>query len=392
VDAAEHSLAVLGIVLLVGLLAPELLRRLHIPFVSALMVVGAALGPYGFGYIEADSTLILFAFLGATFQMLLAGFESYELDLRLWDKTNIVLVVAAGAIPAAIGAALAALFDYAWPAVLLAAAVFLSSSIMLVFSLVKHFELEGAEVGVRLKTAVVFLELASTVLAYVLLQSVDPHERFPLPILAGLVVCSVVVLRMFLPEIAGYVFARIERAEAGGFEPRLRFALAAMLICLFLYSALDVHPVVGAFFVGFALAGVDGAEVLHEKLRTIGYALFIPIFLFVVGLEVDYRVLLDLAPRNIALFAFVITAILSKVIFGYLGGRVVGLGRRQSFTFGTIASVKLAVPLATAYAALKAGIAPQPLFTATVIISVITATVSPLIVAPLARERGRSGG
>ena len=73
--------------------------------------------------------------------MLLAGFESYELDLRLWDTRNIILVATAGAIPGAIAAGLAALLGYAWPAVLLAAAVFLSSSIMLVFSLVTHFGL-----------------------------------------------------------------------------------------------------------------------------------------------------------------------------------------------------------------------------------------------------------
>jgi Kef-type K+ transport system membrane component KefB len=49
VELGECSLEVLGVVLFVGLMAPELLRRFHLPFATSLIIVGSAMGPHGLG-------------------------------------------------------------------------------------------------------------------------------------------------------------------------------------------------------------------------------------------------------------------------------------------------------------------------------------------------------
>ncbi len=284
---AEHSLALLGVVLLIGLLIPELLQRFHLPFATALIVVGAVIGPHGLDLVRADATLTVFAFLGATFQMLLAGFEARRLGNPLQRDTG-VLFATTGLFPAAaaIGIALAAGLDLT--AALLAGTIFMSSSILLVLSMLWHLKLQGSPLGDRISSLVVTLELAAAFGVFVLLKRVDPHPRFSLPILLGLVVSSVVFLRMFVPELAAFAF---ERLAPGTDEEALRrrtsFALALMLLTVFLYAGFGVHPVIGAFLAGFALASADGVEPLREKLQTIGYALFIPVFLFTIGLDVD---------------------------------------------------------------------------------------------------------
>lgn len=373
----EQSLTILAAVLFIGLLVPSLFERFRVPFVSSLVLVGAVLGPHGADLVRPDETLTLFAFLGAAFQMLLAGFEAGELDLRP-DRENAIVFVTNGILPAVVGALLGLYFGYSWRGSLLTAAVFLSSSILLVYSFSRHFSLDAEQLGHRLRSAAVLQDFAGTLVAFVILKSVSPHPRFSLPILLGLVFSSVVALRMFFPEVAGFAFARFRQAGEAAIEQRVRFVLASMLAVLVLFSTLDVPPIVAAFLVGFSLTAAEQAEALRERLHLIGYTLFIPVFLFTVGLETDVWALLEFPRQNWVVVAIVVAAIASKVGGGYWGGMLIGLSKRGATALGLASSVKLAVPITVTYAALQEGIIGPDLFTAVVIISLLTTLIMPI--------------
>ena len=116
---------------------------------------------------------------------------------------------------------------------------------------------------------------------------------------------------------------------------------------------MDVPPIVAAFLVGFSLASIDHSEALIDRLHLIGYALFIPVFYISVGLETDLLSLFTVAPGNFIVAVLVVTAIASKVLGGFMGGVLAGFGRREAWILGLGSSVKLAVPVAATYAALK---------------------------------------
>jgi Kef-type K+ transport system membrane component KefB len=388
---AEHSLAILGVVLLVGLFIPAIFERFRVPFVSSLIIVGAVMGPQGLGIIEPNTTLTLFAFLGATFHMLLAGFESQNLELRLFDRDNALVFATNGLVPAAVGAGVGWYFDGTWEGSMLTASIFLSSSILLVFTYVRHFRLDEDVLGKRLKAAAVLQDLASTLLAFVVLKSVEPHMRFSLPVLLGLVLGSVATLRMFVPEVTAFAFSHFHKEGQAADEQRVRFILALMLVLLFLFSALDVPAVVAAFFVGFSMSSIEKAEPLRDRLHLIAYALFIPAFLLVVGLEIDISSIIELAPGNIAILVMVVLAIVSKVSTGVLAGHWLGMDRNQAMTMGLASSVKLAVPITTTYTALKLGVIGPSLFTAAVIVSVTTALLLPPLLELTLHKKGRHG-
>jgi len=162
-----------------------------------------------------------------------------------------------------------------------------------------------------------------------------------------------------------------------------------MLLTLFLYSALDVPPVVAAFLVGFSLASIEHAGALRERLHLIGYSLFIPVFLFVVGLDADLFSLVRMEPVNLVVLSMVVMAIVSKVATGFVAGRLVGLERDNALVFGLGSSLKLAVPITATYAALRAGIIGADLFNAVVAVSVVTALLMPLLLELVLRRRGR---
>jgi Kef-type K+ transport system membrane component KefB len=386
VEVAEHSLAVLGIVLFVGLLVPELLVRFHIPFATSLILLGAVLGPHGLEQIQVDDTLTLFAFLGATFQMLLAGIEAGGLDLRPFQRANLFPYLGGGLLPATMGAGLAMAVGLGWAGALLTASVFMSSSILLVFSFADDLGVGKAALGLRLKSATVLWELSSALLAFVVLKLVDPHPRFSLPILVGLVVSFVAFLRLFVPEIVQYVFSRFEAPAKTESERRVRFTLALLLVVLFLFTGLDVPAVVAAFLVGFALASARDTEVIQQKLHLVGYALFIPVFLFVVGLEVDLTILLNPDIRTLAVGAFVVTAIFSKFGGSYLATGSLGFSARDRAVFGLASTAKLTIPITTTYAALKAGIVPPAFLSGTVIVSILTSVMVPIVIGLTSRS------
>ena len=383
----EYFLAVLGVLLFFGLLLPRLLRPLNLPFATSLILVGALLGPQGLGVVVPDESLELFGLLGGTFYMLLAGSQARTLEIAFGDRSTWRLAVVNGLVPAGVGVAIARGFGYDWPAALFLGAVFLSSSIMLVFGIVDSADLAKTAIGRLLMKSAVLQDLAASVVAFLVFQNLEPHPRFPLPILGGLLLSSVVVLRMFLPEVVGFFFARFEERGGDDHEARLRLVIALFLLVIFGYSAFDVHPVIAAFLVGFALAEVPTAPMLRERIETMGYGLFIPVFLFVVGLDTDFGVIVRSEAGNRLALVVLGGAVASKVASGWLGARWAGYSGRAAWVAGAASMAKLAVPLTSTYAARDLGILDADLFSSIVVVSVLTSVLAPLAVSSLKASR-----
>lgn len=387
VTPPDYFLAILGVVLFFGLLLPQLLKPLHLPFATSLILVGSILGPNGLDFVSPDESLVLFGFLGAMFQMLLAGSEARTLGAGPHRGEIAKLTLLNGVMPAAVGIAIARAFDYGWTSSLFVGIVFLSSSILFAFSMLESVGLHRTESGRLIKRVVILEDLGASVLAFLLFQTLQPHHRFPLPILAGLLLASVIILRMFLPEIVAFFFRRFEE-QGGEHEARLRLIVALLLLVIFAFSTLDVHPVISAFLVGFALAEIPELIQLRDRLESLGYGLFIPVFLFVIGIETDLGVLWRFDPSNALAVAIVTGAVATKLIGGLAGAKWAGLDTRDATAVSICSTAKLAVPLSATYAARDLGILDQDLFSAIAITAVATSMLAPLVLSSLGRRVG----
>ena len=384
---SEQTLWILAIVLFFGLIVPQMFRRIQLPFATALIVVGAVLGPNGINFIQPDRTLEVFGFLGATFLMLLAGFEGRTLSIKEAGlNSKWWLVVLNTLVPFLTGTAVLKSFGYSWETSIFMGAVFISSSIMLIFSTVNNLGLSKTKLGKTLKSLVVIDDLSSSMIIFILFKYADPHERFPLPILLGLLVSSVIILRMFLPEVIGYFFNKFEQLK-DEHEARIRLVMAILFMVLIIYSSLDVHPVIGAFLVGFILSDIPHSGIIKEKLNTIGYALFIPMFLFITGININPTALLELTLKNYLPLVVIGTALASKIISGYTGSRLSGFTSGDSLIIGLTSSTKLTVTVSTAFAALSLGLITNELYSVILIVTVITTFINPLLIFTYIRKR-----
>ena len=115
----------------------------------------------------------------------------------------------------------------------------------------------------------------------------------------------------------------------------------------------------------------DHSEFISTKIHTIAYSLFVPVFFFVVGMEVDLK--------NIVMISLVVGLLLSKFISGYIGGKSVKLSNRDSLTFGSISITQLTTTLAVTFTASSLGIIDSVVTTSIILLSVISVIIGPLL-------------
>jgi Kef-type K+ transport system membrane component KefB len=151
-----------------------------------------------------------------------------------------------------------------------------------------------------------------------------------------------------------------------------------MAVLLF-FSLLGVHPIVAAFLLGLILSSAVSSDKLFTQLHTIGYGLFVPVFFFMIGTQIDVSSFIGVG-SNLTFFATIIlVSVLVKFGSGYVAGRLAKISREHSAMFGMASTIQLTTSLAATQAAFSLGIIDAPLLTSMVMLSVVTTILSPLL-------------
>ncbi|MBU4502454.1 MAG: cation:proton antiporter, partial [Nanoarchaeota archaeon] len=175
----EGTLLVLLAILSFGLIIPELIRKLKIPFITTLILLGAILGPNGIDYIQSNEVIEFFGFLGMTFLMLMAGLETDLSKLKQIRNKLFVLVGFNTIIPFIVGVSITRLFGYSWLTSFLIGVIFVSSSMAIVIPSLKLAGIFHKAVGQMILSAVLIADVLSLILLSFILQTIDPITKLP---------------------------------------------------------------------------------------------------------------------------------------------------------------------------------------------------------------------
>jgi len=374
----EGTLLVLLLILFVGLVVPELFRKLRLPFVTSLILVGAFFGPHGMALIEVNETVEFFGFLGLTFLMFMAGLETRVDQIQNAAGRVIFMALVNGGVPAVAGFFVAQAYGYSFTASMIVAVIFTSSSIALIIPSLKSAKLFKKADGQLIVSAVVFEDVMSLILLGVLLQSYEPITTLPLYVYFTILIASVAALKFLLPRISRTVMKRgfFSHAEH---EDHLRFIIVLLMGALLFFDALGMHPIVGAFLLGLILSGAITTERLTTQLHTLGYGLFVPVFFFLIGTQMDLGVFFTIDGSMSFLIVIVLVSILTKLTSGYVAGRLAGIKKEHALMFGIASTTQLTTSLAASQAAFSLGIIDVPFLTSMVVLSIVTAVFSPII-------------
>ena len=365
------------IILASGLFFSEVFKRLHLPYVVALIIAGIVIGPLGLSLIELTPSIIFLGSVGAVFVMFMAGMEVRTELLKRIRKKLVLLVLLNGGIPAIVGFSIVFLFGYEIITAMIVATIFISSSIAIIIPTLEEKNMLSSDIGSVIIGATIIEDLGSLFLLSIILQSSDPTTFLPLPVFVVIVAISALFLKWLLPRFENWFFAKKFR---GRFEEEFQFVLIVTIAVTVFFDFLGVHAIVAGFLVGLILSESIKNRKIESKLHAISYGLFIPIFLLEIGIETDLTVLLNAGGTVFLMITIIVGLITSKLLSGYFAGRLIGFQKRNNILIGAASIPQLSTSLAVAFTALELGFIDSSLQVSIVLLSMITVLIAPLLI------------
>jgi len=137
----------------------------------------------------------------------------------------------------------------------------------------------------------------------------------------------------------------------------------------------SIAAITGAYLLGMIVSKhTDPGHHMHASMHMLGYGFFVPIFFVSIGLEANARVLME-AP--VLITAILLLALAGKVVGCGLGALLGGFERHSALAIGLGMIARGEVALVMITAGRVAGLVDDRLFSATIVMTLLTKLVTP---------------
>jgi Kef-type K+ transport system membrane component KefB len=355
------------------LLAPILARRLRLPEVVAVVVVGFAIGPTGLGLIERAGVVEVLGNVGLLYLMFVAGLELDLDDFIEHRRDSIGFGVATFLVPMTLGTLTALALGYGTLASLLLASCWASHTLVTY----PVFQRVGTTGNRAVATSVGATIITDTAALLVLAVVARAHQGALTPVFWATLLPSMAILTagvvLGLPRLARWFFS----GRGQDRSLRFLFVMVALFVVASLAEVIGIEAIVGAFLAGLALnRSVPNGGALMERIDFLGASLFIPLFLLATGMLIDVQVLLE--PRTLLVGAsFTAIALVAKLLAAYGTGRVLGYGGAEIGAMFSLSAAQAAATLAAIVVGLNVGLIDEDTVNAVMMVILITCIVAP---------------
>jgi Kef-type K+ transport system membrane component KefB len=369
------------LVLIVGVSA--LARRIRIPELVGLLVVGVLLGPNVLGLYGVNYPIVqFFADLGRLMLMFAAGLE---LDIVLFRKTqthSVTFGLITTIVPQLLGTAFGLAFGYhIIPAIVIGS--MLASHTLISLPIITRLGALGLAPVVVTMGATMVSDTLSLIIFGICVSTYTTGFS-----VSGLAL-QIVEVAIFVPLIligvgrgGAWIMSKLRDNQAGYFVTML----GIMVVAGVLADLINLPDIVGAFLAGGAVNTAVGDHPAKEKLHFFGKALFVPIFFIVTGFLIAPVAVGRTILHNFWLVAGIIgSLILGKAIAAAIAGRAFGYGRQATLTMWAMTLPQVAATLAAAmvgydtFNAAGERLLAEEIFNATLVLLVVTSLLGPVL-------------
>ena len=246
----SNPVSIFLIVLVIILLAPVFLNKLHVPHIIGMIAAGVLVGPYGFNILDRDSSFEIFGQVGLLYLMFLAGLEIDMYRLKLNLKRGFVFGLLTFLIPSALGLLTSRyIMNLDWITSALLAAMYASHT-LISYPVVARF-------GIT-KSPAVLISIVGTIMAVVgglmtIAVAVNIHSvgEFQLSALGTLIGKSLLYLLGVV-----YIYPRLTRWFFKSYSDHVTqfvFILAMVFMSAQIARFIGLEAVLGAFLGGLVL-------------------------------------------------------------------------------------------------------------------------------------------
>ncbi|PFW79673.1 sodium:proton antiporter [Priestia aryabhattai] len=360
----------LAIILVFSKIAGDISVKLGQPSVLGKLLVGILIGPSVLGLVTETETLKEFSQLGVILLMFIAGLETDVDEFKRTGKASTFVGVGGIVFPLLVGYLAGILLGLStmqsWFLGLLLSATSVSISVQ---ALKEMNQLKSREGTTILGAAVIDDVVVIIALAF-LMSFAGGDINLSVVILkkvfffAGAIFVGWKVVPWFLNR-----FSSLKVTEA--------VTSSALIIC-FVYAYLDeytgVAAIIGAYIAGVSISVTKFKHEVFEKVETISYSIFVPVFFTSIGVTAQFSGIMD----NIGLIVLLsIVAILTKLIGALVGAKLAGFNWNSSLGIGSAMISRGEVALIIAAIGLESKLLTQDMFAIIVVVVLVTTIVTP---------------
>jgi monovalent cation:proton antiporter-2 (CPA2) family protein len=360
----------LAIILIASKIAGSLSVRLGQPSVLGKLLIGIVLGPAVLGLVNDTKILEEFSQIGVILLMFIAGLETDINEFKRNGKASAFVGVGGIIVPLVLGYFTGMLLDFttiqAWFLGLLLSATSVSISVQ---ALKEMNQLKTRE-GMTILGAAVIDDVVVVIALAFLMSFAGGEVNLTIVILkkvlffVGAILVSWKLVPWFLRK-----FASLKVSET--------VISSALIICfVFAYLAeyTGVAAIIGAYIAGVAISLTNFKHEIFEKVETISYSIFVPVFFTSVGVTAEFGGIKE----NLGLIVILsILAILTKLIGAFLGAKAANFSWNRSLAIGSAMISRGEVALILAAIGLEANLLNQEMFAVLVVVVLATTIVTP---------------
>lgn len=364
-------LPLLALMLVGAKLAGLLSQRLGMPAVFGELLLGLALGPSLLNLIEPGDTLRLLGQIGVIALMFMAGLET-EIDEMLHVGRAAFLTALGGVLlPLGGGYLLGLAFGLEHLHALFIGAVLTATSVSISAEVLRELGRLRTKIGMTILGAAVIDDVLGVIVLSIVLALAGEGSFW----------LTIAKMAFFLPLawfIGDWLIPRLMRAEQYVPQKETSVALLIGILLIYAWSAEElgsIAAITGAYLLGIIVSKhTDPGHHLHDSMNVIGYGFFVPIFFVGIGLEARAGALLAAPALTAAILAL---ALAGKVVGCGVGALIGGFNPANTLTIGVGMIARGEVALVMIAAGQSAGLVDDTLFSATIVMTLVTTLLTP---------------
>ena len=380
----SNPVIVFMVLLLIVLLAPILLNKIHIPSIIGLIISGIIIGPFGLNLIPNDGVMQMFSTIGLMYIMFTAGLELDFNEFRINQNKSLIFGVFTFIVPLLIGYPVCHYILGYGPLTSFLTASMFSTHTLISYPIVSRMGVSKNQAVAITVGGTIFTDAAVLIILAIVTTGGQGGLSFSflLRLIVSLAIFSAIVF-FVIPKLARIFFRKI------GDDKYLHyvFVLFILFLCGFFAQMGGLEPIIGAFAAGLALNQlIPHSSALMNRIDFFGNALFIPIFLISVGMIVDLSVIRDGWNTLKVAFSLTIVALAGKYFAALFTQKVFGYTIDQRNLIFGLSSSHAAATLAIIITGFNAGILDDYILNGTIILILITCVISSIVTQKASRQ------
>lgn len=362
--------------LLAAKIGSELAERVRLPSVLGELLAGMVLGPSLLHLVSPDPVMRDISQIGIMLLMFLAGLETDLQEMKRTGSGSLLAAVGGVAVPFLLAFLLGYFYGWHTADSLFLGSILTATSVGITVRVFMDIGKLNTSVGMTILGAAVIDDVIGIVV-FTIVRGISLHEE--ISILEFFKLTGLIALFFIVTLKSGFwVSDRLDglTRKLRTREVSLTVSIIFVLILALAAEHAKVAGITGAFIAGIVMSRSPRKETLTDKIGTLGYGFFVPLFFVYVGVNTN---LADITEIPLAVLV-IIVAIAGKILGSGVMAFIGGFSFSDSMRVGIGMVPRMEVALIIASMGLAAGVMSSFVYSLTVALVLVTTLITPLLI------------